>query len=588
MCANRLANARSPYLRMHADDPVDWFPWGEEAFARARETDRPIFLSSGYAACHWCHVMQRESFADPATAEQLNAGFVSVKVDRELRPDVDALYMEYVSATTGRGGWPMSVFLTPDGAPILGGTYFPPERQGRMPSFRDVLATVSDIWRDERGRAEAAAEAALAYLREEAEPERAEAPSPELLDRTVDIVLRSADPVHGGFGTAPKFPQAPLLLFLLDRAAEGDGDALLHVERTVRGIVRGGIYDQAGGGMSRYATDDEWLVPHFEKMLYDNALLLSVLGRLYALAPADEWAHAARRTAAFLQRDLAAKDGAFYAALSADTEGVEGATYVWTYEQLAETLTADELALAERYLGVTQRGNWEGANILTRPDGRSGEPEAVDRVLEHILRERRERPRPDVDTKVLTSWNALAARGLIDAGRTMEDPEATALGLATLRALLAAAPGDDVPHELGGDEAGVRLLEDYAALTAACLTAYEALGDDAWLSDAARLHAATLGRFGDGDVLYMSPPDVDLPLRPREQGDMPTPSGASTTVENALRLYEATLDESYRAWAERALRYVMAPAAYAPQFSGTALSAALRWLQEAALPVVRR
>jgi uncharacterized protein YyaL (SSP411 family) len=571
--SNRLGNASSPYLRMHADDPVDWFPWGEEAFSRAVETKRLIFLSSGYASCHWCHVMQRESFKDPETATFLNEHFVPVKVDREMRPDVDALYMDYVVATMGHGGWPMSVFITPGLVPIMGGTYFPKDAPKGMASFMDVLKALEETWRTENDHALTIAQASLAFLKEQNGDRGHAEITPRLLDDSAEAILRLSDQTHGGFGTAPKFPQAPLLSFLLRYASRtNDPEVAYQVELALHGMLRGGIYDQAGGGIARYSTDESWLVPHFEKMLYDNALLLQNLAGAMRLSPSDEWAHTARATAAFLQRDLAAPDGGFYAALSADTEGVEGATYVWTYEQLAEVLTADELALAERELGVTRAGNWEGKNVLTRRDGRANDPEAVDRVLARILEARDARPQPDVDSKVLVSWNALAARGLMEAGDAIDDREMVGLGLATLTLLDDAVSGDEVPHALGEDSA-VRLLEDYAALTAACLTAHEVIGEGAWLERAKRLHEATLARFQSGNLLYMTPEKVDLPLRPREDTDSPTPSGAATTAVNAVRLFDATREEGYLDWLRDNLGQFWATADYAPDQAGTALEA---------------
>ncbi|HEY3318080.1 MAG TPA: thioredoxin domain-containing protein [Coriobacteriia bacterium] len=581
MSPNRLAGSRSPYLLMHAEDPIDWRPWGKEALAFARETQRPIFLSSGYSACHWCHVMHRDSFTDPEIAEILNESFVPVKVDRELRPDVDSVYMDYVVATTGHGGWPMSVFLSPEGLPLLGGTYFPKTPLPRTPAFREVVLTVRDVWQNDRASAEKAGQAALAFLAEQVAPKAAEPPTPPLIDYAAESMLRGSDQVHGGFGDAPKFPQAPVLLFLLAYAQRtGDPEVLYQTESAVQAMLGGGIFDQAGGGIARYATDEAWLVPHFEKMLYDNGLLLSVLGRLYALAQQDEYAHAARQTAAFLQRDLAAPGGGFYAALSADTDGVEGATYVWRYEELAEILTAEELQTAERHLGVTREGNWEGTNILTRREGREEEPEAVDRVLERILQARSGRPQPDVDTKVLTSWNALAARGLMEAGGAIGDREMTGLGVAVVRTLLDAVSDAEVPRE-SSERGGVRLLEDHAALVAACLTAYETLGEESFLADAERLQSSAVERFEDGGLLYMTEADTELPVRPREQGDTPTPSGPATLVENALRLHALTGEQGYLEWAGAALPQFHKLEEFAPEHAGTSLLAAMRYLDTA-------
>lgn len=578
--SNRLSDARSPYLRMHADDPVDWRLWNAETLSYAREVQRPIFLSSGYSACHWCRVMHDESFSDPGIADLLNSSFVPVKVDRELRPDVDSLYMDYVVATTGRGGWPMSVFLTPDGEPLMGASYLPKTPVGQLPSLREAAETVRDIWEEDRGHALTIAQAGRAFLVEQVTPKTPAAPEPSLIDDAAEAMLRDSDQTHGGFGKAPKFPQAPLLLFLVAYVERtGDAEVRYQIEHAVQALLRGGIYDQAGGGIARYATDEAWLVPHFEKMLYDNGLLLSVLGRLHAVAPSDEYAHAARQTAAFLQRDLAAPGGGFFASLSADAAGVEGGTYVWRYEELAEALTAEELSIAERDLGVTREGNWEGTNILTRRTGREEEPEATDRVLARILQLRAGRPQPDVDTKVLTSWNALAARGLMEAGGAIGDREMTGLGVETVRRLLAAVADDRVPRDVE-EPNGVQLLEDQAALIAACLTAYETLGEESFLADAERLQAAAVERFEERGVLYMTPAVSDLPVRPREQSDAPAPSGAATLVENALRLFSLTGKQVYLIWAGQRIPDFHVVSEYAPDHSGTALLATIRYLDE--------
>lgn len=580
MPSDRLARASSPYLKMHAADPVDWWPWGEEAFALARSTERPIFLSSGYAACHWCHVMQRESFRDTGTAAFLNERFVPVKLDRELRPDVDSVYMDYLIATTGRGGWPMSVFLTPGLAPILAGSYFPKEAPHGTATFMDVLRAVDALWRGDRQRALADGEAALRFLREETSVPAAVPFGREVLDDAAAALVARADRTHGGFDGAPKFPLTPVVSFLARYAQEtGDAEAAAVVDATLRGVLRGGIYDQAGGGMARYATDEAWLVPHFEKMLYDNALLLSMLAAAARLALSDEYVHAARRTAAFLQRDLGAPGGGFFSALSADTEGVEGGTYTWSYEELAEELSADELALAERELGVTRDGNWEGATILTRPHGRDASAEAVDALLDRLLAARSRRAQPDVDTKVLMSWNALAARGLVEAGAAFDDRAMTGLGLATLERLDDAVSGDEVPHDVE-DAGSARLLEDYADLAAAAVAAYEAVGDDRWLERARTLQHAAVSRFGDGE-LFMTPRDVDLPVRPRERGDSPTPSGASTLAHVGVRLYAVTGEERFLTSARARLEQTLGLAEAAPEHAGAALEAMLAYFAEA-------
>jgi uncharacterized protein YyaL (SSP411 family) len=573
---NRLAGETSPYLRLHAEDPVDWYPWGQEAFGRARETGRPIFLSVGYASCHWCHVMHRESFRDPAVAEALNERFVSVKVDRESRPDVDEVYMAYVVAANGHGGWPMTVFLTPSLLPVFGGTYFPPEAARNMPSFLDVVDTVSGSFSDRPSVAANTAEEAVEYLRAMFVPPPSGHIGRALLARSAQTILRSADPHRGGFGGAPKFPQAPVTDFLLAyHRLNQDEVSLEAVEAQAEGMLRGGIYDQAGGGIARYATDDTWLVPHFEKMLYDNAQLLSTLAALHHIAPSDEWAHTMRATADFIERDLSHPAGGYSSSLSADTQGEEGTTYVWTYSELEDLLTPEELQLAEDALGVTPNGNWQRCIILTRPQGRLLDAEKVDAVLGKLLAERTKRPQPDVDDKVIVSWNALAARGLLDAGEALGDAELVERGAALVRLLLERAVDADggVVHLLGDEaSAHVRLVEDATALSLAAVRAYEVTGDTRLLEDAQRvlLHAQTL--FAEDGVWYMTPADTELPLRPREQHDSPTPTGAAMAAGAALRIAQATGDQMDRALAISALEHMAPIAERSPFAAGATLA----------------
>jgi uncharacterized protein len=574
---NRLAEETSPYLRLHADDPVDWYPWGEEAFARARDLRLPIFLSIGYASCHWCHVMHRESFRDTAVAEALNDRFVPIKVDRESRPDVDELYMAYVVAANGHGGWPMSVFLTPQLLPIFGGTYFPPEPAHNLPSFLQVLDDVAEAFGHRPHVADNTAEEALEYLRVLFAPPLPDTISRGMLHRSADALLGICDPVHGGFGGAPKFPQSPVLDFLLAyHRLTADDRALTCAETTLRAIVRGGIFDQAGGGIARYTVDDGWLIPHFEKMLYDNAQLLTSLAAMQAAKPDSEWEHAIRATAAFLERDLAAPNGLFVSSLSADTRGEEGATYVWTHAELAALLSADELTLAEEALGVSAEGNWEGRTILTRTVGREREPEAVDALLGKLQDARQLRPQPQVDAKVLVSWNALAARGLLDAGAALYDEGLTNRGLALVQLLLESAVAADggVLHQLGDERSlNVRLAEDANALAVAVAAAYDATGDDALLGEGTKLLQNAAERFSRDGVWYMTPEDTELPLRPLAQHDSPTPSSASLAATAAVKLWRASGDESFRWYAEDALERLTPIAERSPLRAGTALAA---------------
>lgn len=556
---NRLGGETSPYLRQHAEDPVDWFPWGEEAFAASRESDHPIFLSVGYASCHWCHVMHRESFADEATAGLLNDRFIAIKVDRESRPDIDELYMAYVTAATGRGGWPMSVFLTPRLVPVFGGTYFPPFSAWGMPSFPEVLDRIAAAFDGNPGEIAKISEESLGYLSAMFAPGEKADLSRGTLDDAAAQLIAATDPVTGGFGSAPKFPQAPVVDFLLDYGTRTGSDrALDAAEATMDGIIGGGIFDQAGGGIARYSVDATWLVPHFEKMLYDNGQLLSTLSRLHAVRPREEWAHAMRQTATFMDRELRRPSGTFASSLDADTDGHEGGTYLWTHDQLAAVLDAEELALAERHLSATPEGNWDGVNILTRRSGLSEDGLAVDAVLAKLLEVRQRRPQPALDEKVIVAWNALAARGLLAAGTALEDDLLFERGASLVSVLLENAVDEDgsvVRLLSDADEVGVHVLEDAAGLAVAALEAAEALAaDDPCASDfvatADRVMRRALDTFYDGDgTWHMTAPDPQLPARPRETHDGPAPSGPALAAQAAIRLAKADLGER---WAELA------------------------------------
>jgi uncharacterized protein YyaL (SSP411 family) len=437
---NRLANETSPYLLQHAHNPVDWYPWGEEALARAKELDRPIFLSIGYAACHWCHVMERESFEDEQTAADLNAGFVSIKVDREERPDLDSVYMDAVQAMTQRGGWPMSVFLTPDGRPFFGGTYFPDEPRHGMPSFRQLLARITAFWESQRDEIESSATQVAEHIRGEQDaPARLleeikgqPAPDPAvLLKDAVDTLRKNFDARDGGWGGAPKFPQPMTLeLLLREHLRSGQSEPRLMAEKTLDAMAEGGINDHLGGGFARYSTDAHWLVPHFEKMLYDNAQLARVYSHAAQVTGDDLYGYVARETLDFVAHELRnPPDGAFASSLDADTDGEEGLTYVWSTEEIREVL-GGQAPLFEQAYGVSEQGNWEGHNVLQRvrddtalaadlgrPRDEIREALAAARVA--LLRARDERTQPARDDKVLTSWNGLMIGAFADAGLSL-------------------------------------------------------------------------------------------------------------------------------------------------------------------------
>ncbi|MEX1170256.1 MAG: thioredoxin domain-containing protein, partial [Chloroflexota bacterium] len=424
---NRLAGETSPYLLQHAHNPVDWFPWGPDALARAKLVDRPIFLSIGYAACHWCHVMERESFEDEATASYLNDHFVSIKVDREERPDLDQVYMAAVQAMTGGGGWPMTVFLTPDGRPFYGGTYFPDEPRHGIPSFRQVLEGVDRAWRQERNEVEAAGGRLVAGLIEQGRLQAGiEDPTGEILRSATTAIEVSFDPVNGGWGRAPKFPQPMTIEYLLRRhLATGDDRALSIARRSLDAMADGGIHDQLGGGFHRYSTDEQWLVPHFEQMLYDNAQLSRVYLHAWQVTGDPRYLTVATGTLDYMIRELTTGDGAFAASQDADTNGEEGLTFTWRADEVRAVLGADAELFAAAH-DVTDAGNWEGATILHRVTAdaelaqRVGlEPAEVEARLasarERLLGHRRERPQPARDDKALAAWNGLAIAAFADA-----------------------------------------------------------------------------------------------------------------------------------------------------------------------------
>jgi uncharacterized protein YyaL (SSP411 family) len=579
---NRLASETSPYLRLHAEDPVDWYTWGEDAFKAARESDKLIFLSIGYASCHWCHVMQRESFKDAAIAKLLNDNFVAVKVDRESRPDVDELYMAYVVGSTGHGGWPMTVFMTPDLWPIFGGTYFPPKPAYGMPSFSELLAQLSGAWTQDRGNVTEAAAESSTYLDSMFAVFERQDVDDVVVNDAAEVVAGVADPEWGGFGEAPKFPQWPVLDFLLAyHRLSRASTPLSIVAGATRLMLGGGIYDQVGGGIARYAVDQMWLVPHFEKMLYDNAQLLSVLAQLQQLAPDPLWKHAARGTFEFLRRDLLLESGLYASSLSADTEGEEGLTYTWTHEQAAEVLTEAELDLARRALDLTLAGNWEGTNVITRRDGLGDKREAVDDVLAKLLEARSKRSQPDRDDKALVSWNGLLAAGLIEAGRAFDDDEIRAEGVQLLERLIECAIVDEaeVIH-LVGDEASasVRLPEDAAALVRAMLSAHAADSEAGHLERASAIVERALELFAAYDVVYMRPAKTELPVRPRETHDGATASGAHLLALDVIRLGRIG-DEKLLAKGRRLLERTVEQATSSPFAAGTALQAMAELLE---------
>jgi hypothetical protein len=581
---NRLANETSPYLLQHAHNPVDWYPWGPEALARARDESKPIFLSIGYAACHWCHVMERESFEDAATADDLNRDFVAVKVDREERPDLDQVYMAAVQSMTGQGGWPMSVFLTPDGKPFYGGTYFPPQPAHGMPAFRQVLAGVARAWRDERLEVLAAGTRLVdALVQQQVGHATGDAPTRVLLDAATATIETSFDAANGGWGTAPKFPQPMTIEYLLRRAATtGDQRPLAIARRSLDAMADGGMRDQLGGGFHRYATDAIWLVPHFEQMLYDNAQLARAYTHAFALTRDPRYAEVASGTLDYMIRELRRDDGTFAASQDADTEGVEGKTFSWTAAEVREALGEDAEAFIEAY-GVSDHGNWEHTNILSRVVPPTGDPEAESRLAAsrvRLLELRGARPQPARDDKALAAWNGLAIGAFADGARWLADGERY-LAVATGAAEAIVADLLKPDGRLGrswkdGRATGEGVLEDYAHLADGLLALYEASSDERWFVVTRGLADVILEHFADPDGGFFDTADDHeaLVTRPKDVQDNAVPAGSSMAASVLLRLAALTGEARYGEAAERAIASVTPYLARYPTGFANWLSAA--------------
>jgi uncharacterized protein YyaL (SSP411 family) len=547
--ANRLGRETSPYLLQHAHNPVDWYPWGEEAFAKARAEDKPILLSVGYATCHWCHVMEHESFEDEAVARQLRAGFVAIKVDREELPDVDHVYMSALQALTGRGGWPMNMFLTPQLKPFSGGSYFPPIGRYGLPSFSEVLAAVRQAWTTRRAEVEQQAEALLAHVREGtiAAPGR---PADRLHDRAVTQLARRFDEVQGGFGTAPKFPQSPLLQYVLTLAATGDDRAQSMLTVTLSQMASGGMLDQVGGGFARYSTDARWHVPHFEKMLYDNAQLARIYAGAYRLTSDERLRFVAEDALAWLQREMhpAASPAAFSSAQDADSEGVEGKFYRWTATEFRAVLGADAGPAARLY-GVTEAGNWEhGVNVLERRDPESvraalGLDDVAWRRWEQSVRERlyavrSQRIWPITDDKVLADWNGMALRAFAEAGRLLGRVDLIDAARSLARFLLGTMVSEGrLRHAWrGGALRAESYLADHAQVGLGLLELHAATGELEWLRSARNLADQLVETFHvEGEGFYDGE-SGHLPVRARDPFDGAVPSATAAACELLTRL----------------------------------------------------
>ncbi|WP_028803030.1 thioredoxin domain-containing protein [Streptomyces sp. 142MFCol3.1] len=586
---NRLAHETSPYLLQHADNPVDWWPWSAEAFDEARRRNVPVLLSVGYSSCHWCHVMAHESFEDDATAAYLNEHFVSVKVDREERPDVDAVYMEAVQAATGQGGWPMTVFLTPDAEPFYFGTYFPPAPRHGMPSFPQVLEGVTSAWTDRRDEV---AEVAGKIVRDLAGREMSfgdgRVPGEEELAGALLGLTRDYDTARGGFGGAPKFPPSMVVEFLLrHHARTGSEGALQMAVDTCERMARGGIYDQLGGGFARYSVDREWVVPHFEKMLYDNALLCRVYAHLWRVTGSGLARRVALETADFMVRELRTEEGGFASALDADSDDgtgrhVEGAYYVWTPEQLREVL-GEDAELAAQHFGVTEEGTFEeGASVLRLPQHEGVvDADRIASVQQRLFAARAGRPAPGRDDKVVAAWNGLAVAALAETGAYFDRPDLVdaAIGAADLlvrlhmddHARLARTSKDG--HV--GANAGV--LEDYADVAESFLALASVTGEGVWLEFAGFLLDHVLTQFTDAEsgALYDTAADAEaLIRRPQDPTDNATPSGWSAAAGALLSYAAQTGAEPHRTAAERALGVVKVLGPRAPRFVGWGLAVA--------------
>ncbi|HEY1486454.1 MAG TPA: thioredoxin domain-containing protein [Micromonosporaceae bacterium] len=572
---NRLGTATSPYLQQHADNPVDWWPWSAEAFAEAERRDVPVLISVGYAACHWCHVMAHESFEDPAVAEIMNADFVAIKVDREERPDVDAVYMTATQAMTGQGGWPMTVFATPDGQPFLCGTYYP------RASFLRILDAITSAWTDQREAVLNQGSAVVDAIKRSGSRQIAGAAlTPEALDAAAKSLDADFDDQYGGFGGAPKFPPHLALLFLLRHAGRtGDGRSLEMVRATCEQMARGGIYDQLAGGFARYAVDGTWTVPHFEKMLYDNAMLLRVYTELYRVTGDDLALRVATETVEFLLDGLRTPEGGFASALDADTNGVEGATYAWTPGQLVDALGETDGRWVADLLGVTAAGTFEhGTSVLRLARDLDGAHDVAERwapLRAHLRRQRDGRPQPARDDKVIAEWNGLAITAL---ARFAEVTGSTTAGDAAVTAGRLIRDLHVVDGRLRrvsrdgsiGEQAGV--LADYGSVATAFAQLHQLTGDPEWLTAAGDLLDVALAQFGDGGGgFYDTAADAEtLITRPADPTDGATPSGSSAVIE-ALTTHTALTGEvRFREAADAAIATVVPVIAGHARFAGLA------------------
>ncbi|MCP5055204.1 MAG: thioredoxin domain-containing protein [bacterium] len=560
---NRLGNETSAYLRQHMHNPVDWWPWCDEALSLARREDKPLLVSIGYSACHWCHVMERESFEDPVTAERMNEAFVPIKVDREERPDIDQIYMDTIMRLQGQGGWPLTVFCKPNGEPFYAGTYFPPEPRHGLPSFRQLLESMALAWAEKRDQIDGATERILAALRERAQGDAVEIPGAAQLVRTARSMVQAGDDEHGGFGDAPKFPTPPRLEFILaaeSRLGEDAADARDFLRLTCEEMAHRGLYDQLGGGFHRYCVDAHWGVPHFEKMLYDQGQLVRVYADLWRRTGCsdDKLTWPILETADWLEREMRAEDGGWYASQDADSEGVEGKFYVWRPEQIRDALPRDRAEAFCRHYAVTEAGNFEGQNVLW--DTRRGARTELAEERATLRRIREGRIRPATDPKRVTAWNALTASGLAYAGSVLGKPALVEAATETVDFLLTRTR-DEEGRLLRIFAEGIAkvpaFLDDSAALLAACLDVYRAGAGDRFLEAGLAEADEIVARFFDPDEgdLFLTPSDGEpLPHRPRSDPDGATPHSTGLAVLGLLRAASLSGRASLRTTAEQILR----------------------------------
>jgi uncharacterized protein YyaL (SSP411 family) len=563
---NRLSRETSPYLLQHAHNPVDWYPWGDEALQKAREEDKPILVSIGYAACHWCHVMERESFEDEGTADFMNQHFINIKIDREERPDLDHIYMEAVQAITGSGGWPLNVFLTPEGKPFYGGTYFPPRAIYNRPSWRDVLKAITDSFREKRQEIEQQAQQLTDHVATTGSfGVGGGAPltgsgvfNRDTLRQVYDSLMGMADKQDGGFGKAPKFPQTFSIQFLLHYFYFTKEEAALEQAcLSLEKMIRGGIYDQLGGGFARYSTDEKWLAPHFEKMLYDNALLVIVLSEAYQLTHKEVYRDTIRQTMDFVRRELSDGEGAFYAALDADSEGEEGRFYVWDKAEI-DAVLGEDAPVFNDFFGVTAEGNWEGRNILIRPGDLVSHDPRIESARIRLLEHRGRRVRPALDDKILLGWNALMNIACCKAYGALGDEQYREWAVQNMDFIFRHLKGRDLYFFYHSYKAGQAkfpaFLDDYAGLAAALLQLQEITGDQSYLIKAKEIMEFTLHHFSDEDtdLFYFTHRDQqDLIVRKKEIYDGATPSGNGLMAFNLAYMGIIFNEEG---WRERAVR----------------------------------